>query len=390
MSTAYEADLNFTSWIPARVVFGQGIVRDLGIELRRLGVERAILVTDKVLRDKTDVVAQAERALGARLAGVYDGVLPDTGVQIIDDGVALARTLGADSIVSVGGGSAIDTAKGMAICLKEGGSIRDHQGSMRLSRKQTPHVSIPTTAGTGAEVTPFIVVKDHATREKMHFQEDFAIPDCALLDPTLSVGMPPLLTAATGFDAIAHAVEAYTCLNRNPIADAAALQALRLAGDHLRRAVIDGNDRVARGQMLIASNLAGQAIATTGVGLVHAMAHVVGARYGVHHGTANAICLPHVVRFNQDELGERYRDLCAAVGLVATHEPGETLAGFLGDLLRELGLPTSLAAVGVPRDELPLCVQGSLSDAALVYNGKFAADESLLSGVYDNAFAGVS
>src|SRR5438309_1229719 len=185
----------------------------------------------------TDVVARVEKALGARLGGIYDGVIPDTGVEVIDDGARLAKERGCDGIISVGGGSAIDTAKGMAIVLTEGGSIRDHQGSNRLARRQTPHISVPTTAGTGSEVSLYIVVKDHQRHEKMHFMEDRIIPDAAILDPSLTVGLPGSLTAATGMDALTHAIESYTSVNRNPISDGLALQAIRLIAEWLPRAV---------------------------------------------------------------------------------------------------------------------------------------------------------
>src|SRR5262249_38826198 len=160
-----------------------------------------------------------------------------------------------------------------------------------------------------------IVVKDHAAHEKMHFMEDRIIPDVAVLDPSVTLGMPPKLTAATGMDALTHAIESFTSLNRNPISDGHALEAVRLIAASLPRAVADGQDKVARGQMLIAAHVAGLAFNPTGVGLVHAMAHVIGARHAVHHGTANAICLPHVMRFNSDELGGLYRPIAEALGV---------------------------------------------------------------------------
>src|SRR5438309_3547032 len=187
----------------------------------------------------TDVVARVEKALGARLGGIYDGVIPDTGVEVIDEGARMAKERGCDGLVSVGGGSAIDTAKGMAIVITEGGSIRDHQGSSRLSRRQTPHIAVPTTAGTGSEVSLYIVVKDQRAHEKMHFMDDRIIPDAAILDPSVTVAMPPQLTAATGMEPLTHAIEAYTSINKNPVADGLSLQAIRLIARHLPRAVVE-------------------------------------------------------------------------------------------------------------------------------------------------------
>jgi len=387
---AYGADLNFSVYQPTRVVFGDGTVSELGLECKRLGIERAIIVTDRVMRERTDVVARVEKALGPRLGGVYDGVIPDTGVEVIDDGARLAKERGCDGLVSVGGGSAIDTAKGMAIVMTEGGSIRDHQGASRLSRRQTPHIAVPTTAGTGSEVSLYIVVKDARAHEKMHFMDDRIIPDAAILDPSVTLAMPAQLTAATGMDALTHAIEAYTSVNKNPVADGLALQAIKLIARFVPAAVATPSDKIARGQMLIAANIAGLAFNSTGVGLVHAMAHVVGARHGVHHGTANAICLPHVIRFNADELGSCYRDVAEALGVDARdlgdEMAGEAAAQAVAQLNTRIGLPPRLRDVGVPEGDLDACAEGSLSDGAIVYNGKFAADKELVLGVYKNAY----
>jgi alcohol dehydrogenase len=386
----YAADLSFNCFQPTRVVFGDGAVGELALECKRLGVERALIVTDKILREKTDVVARCEKALATRHAGTYDGVIPDTGVEVIDHGAAFAREHGCDGLISVGGGSAIDTDKGMAIVLTEGGSIRQHQGTMRLTRRQTPHIAVPTTAGTGSEVTLYIVVKDHAAHEKMHFMEDRIIPDTALLDPSVTLGMPGWLTAATGMDALTHAIEAFTSVNRQPIADGMALQAIRLVAAWLQRAVYVGDDKVARGQMLIAANIAGQAFNATGVGLTHAMAHVIGARHAVHHGTANAICLPHVMRFNNDELAARYKQVAEALGCdvrgLSDEAAGLKAADAVANMVAAVKLPTKLRDVKLPESDLDACAEGSLSDGAIVFNGKFAADKDLVMGVYREAY----
>jgi len=386
----YGSDLAFSVFQPTRVVFGDGTVSELPLECKRLGVERLVVVTDKVLREKTDVVARVEKALGPRLALVYDGVIPDTGVDVIDLGAAAAKQAGADGIVSIGGGSAIDTAKGMAIVMTEGGSIRDHQGSMRLTRRQTPHLSIPTTAGTGSEVSVYIVVKDHERHEKMLFMEERILPDTAILDPSVTVGMPPRLTAATAMDALTHAIESYTALNRNPVSDAFALGAMRLVAAYLPAAVANGHDLVARGQLLCAANLGGCAMNAAGVGLVHAMAHVIGARHGVHHGTANAICLPYVMRFNNDELAARYRDVAEALGAdvrgLSDEAAGLRAADEVAKLNARTGIPARLREVKVPESDLDACAEQSLGDGAIVYNGKFAADKDLVLGVYREAY----
>jgi alcohol dehydrogenase class IV len=389
--SSYGGDLGFNHYQPTRVTFGTGAVKEAGLECKRLGITRAAIVTDKILREKTDVVAKVEQALGTRLAGTFDGVVPDSPADAIDRAAAWARGVGADGLVSVGGGSAIDTTKGMAIVLTEGGGIRDHQGSQRLTRRQTPHLAIPTTAGTGSEVTGFAVVLggSDGAHEKMHFADDKIIPDAAILDPALTVGMPRALTAATAADALTHAVEAYLSIARNPIADANSLHAIRLIARFLPKVLSDGSDLVARGQLLLAANLAGMAFNGSGVGLCHAMAHVIGARHGVHHGTANAICLPHVMRFCADELAPRLAEVGDAMGLhrgASDEESAEDAARAVAALLKSTGLPTRLADVKVPEGDLDTCAGASLADAAIVYNGKFAADHDLVLGVYRQAY----
>jgi len=387
---AYAADLAFTWLQPTRVVFGAGTVGEAGSELKRLGVARAMIVTDRVLRERTDTVALVEKALGGRCAGVFDGAEADAPADAIDRGAAAAKAAGAEAVVSVGGGSAIDTAKGIALVMTEGGSIRDHQGSHHLERRLAPHLAIPTTAGTGSEASMYAVVKDPVAHEKMHYADDHLIPDAAILDPKLTVGMPRWLTAATALDALTHAIEAVQSVQRNPMSDAAGLGAIRLIARHLPRALAAPEDLVARGQLLVAAHLAGQAFNGSGVGLVHAMAHVVGARHGVHHGTANAILLPHVMRFDSDELAPELASVAEALGLeVRGRGDGEAAlaaADAVAKLVAASGLPTRLRDAKVPESDLDALAEAALSDGAIVFNGKFAADHAIVLGVLREAY----
>ncbi len=379
----YDDSLAFINLNTTRVVFGSGSSRDVRVELQALGCSRALLVTDAALARTTDIPARVEKALGSACAGVYADVVPDSGVHLVDRGAAYGRGLGVDSVVSVGGGSAIDTAKGICIVLKEGGQLKDYQGFQVLSRRQTPHVAIPTTAGTGSEVTYVAVVKDHEAKQKLLFGDYNIIPDVALLDPDLSLGLPPRLTAATGMDAMSHAVESLHSMQRQPIADGLALHAIRLVREFLPAAVGNGADLVARGQMLIASNIAGAAFSNAQVGLVHGIAHTVGARWGVHHGTANSILMPHVVRWNAAEVAAVYRPAAAALGVdtagLDDSACAEATARALAELASQVGLPLRLRDEGVPEEALPALAEGTLEDAAIVYNGRpvSSADEVL-------------
>ena len=288
----------------------------------------------------------------------------------------------------------MDTAKCAAILLREGGSLLDYQGFQMLSRPQTPHIAIPTTAGTGSEVTYVAVVKDHERKRKMLFGDHHIIPNVAILDPELTVGLPALLTAATGLDALSHAVEALTSAQRQPLADALALHAIRLVREYLPVAVRVGTDISARGQMLIAASLGGAAFSNAQVGLVHAIAHTVGARHGVHHGVANAIAMPHVMRYNNDVAADRHRLIAEAMGVdvngASDQESGRLAADHVASFSRALGLPSSFREAGVPESDLAACAEMAMSDGAIVYNAKPVRDSAEVLAVLRAAWAGAA
>jgi alcohol dehydrogenase class IV len=387
----YPSDLSFLFTSPTKVVFGAGASADVGLELAALGCAKALIVTDGVLH-KTEIVAKIVVSLGRACAGIFSDVPPDSGVHTVNAGAELGRARGADSIVSIGGGSVMDTAKGIAILLTEGGSLLDHQGFQLLTRRQTPHICIPTTAGTGSEVTYFAVIKDHERKRKLSFGDYHIIPDVAILDPNLTVGLPPALTAATGLDAFSHGYEALTSALREPISDALGLHAIRLIRRFLPIAVKSGTDIAARGQMLIAATLAGAAFSNSQVGLLHAIAHVVGARHGVHHGLANAIAMPHVIRYNNDVVADRHRLVAEAMGVdvhsVSDEAAGRKAAEAVSAFIAEVGLPSSFRETGVPEDDLEACAEMTLSDGAIVQNPKPVTDSADVLGVLKAAWSG--
>ncbi len=389
---SYPADLSFLFLNPTRVIFGPGSSGEVGIELASLGCRRALVVTDTLLAEKTDIVRKIVASLGSACAGVFSDVPADSGVHTVDAGAQVGRRQGADSIVSVGGGSVIDTAKGIAILLTEGGSILDYQGFQLLTRRQTPHLAIPTTAGTGSEVTYFAVIKDHEAKRKLIFGDHHIIPDVAILDPALTVGLPPVLTAATGLDAFSHGLEALTSAQREPMSDALGLHAIRLIREFLPVAVARGPDLAARGQMLIGATLAGAAFSNAQVGLLHAIAHVVGARHGVHHGTANAIAMPHVMRYNNGVVADRHRLVAEALGVdvrgLSDEAAGLAAAEAVSAFVREVGLPGSFREAGVPREDLAACAEAAMSDGAIVYNARTVSDPREVLTVLEAAWSG--
>ena len=284
---------------PTNVVAGHGTLAGLPQAVVSLGCKKAMVLTDPgVLQAGLAQVVQ--NALCDFYVGTFDGIPADSDLVTVDQATALARELGADCIVSVGSGSVIDTAKAVCVALKNGGQANDYVGIYRLSEPQTPHIAIPTTSGTGSEVTNVAVIHNEELKRKVYIVDPYIIPNTAILDPRLTMTLPPGLTAATGMDAITHAVESLTSILAEPVCDGHALQALRLMCQFLPRAVANGEDEEARIQLSIAACLAGWAFTTAQVGLAHSLAHTVGTLHHVHHGTACGIVLPHVMRYNAD------------------------------------------------------------------------------------------
>jgi aldehyde dehydrogenase (NAD+) len=386
----YGSDLSFLHFSPTKVVFGAKSLAELPSELDALNAARALVVTDELLASKTDLVERAKKALGRRFAGVYSDVTPDSSVALVDRGAKKAKELGVDAIVSIGGGSSIDTAKGIAIVHAFGGSLRGHQGFQGFTAPTTPHVAIPTTAGTGSEVTKVAVIKDEEAHQKLLFGDFHLYPRVAILDPELTLGMPSAITAGTGLDALTHAIEAMHAMQAEPMSDALALHAIRLIARHLPAVMKEPSSVLHRGQMLIAATMAGIAFDNAQVGLVHAIAHTVGARHRVHHGTANAIALPHVLRFNADVAAEAYREAGLAMDVDTLGMPDEAavdkVARAIERLVAEVGLPTRYRDVGVPEADLPAIAEVSLSDGAIVYNPKPVTEAADVLGVLRAAY----
>ena len=385
----YGRDLSFEYNNPTKIIFGENSVREIGMEVDNLGCSKALVVTDQGIVE-AGLAEKVEKALGRRYAGTYDKCIQDSGFHLVDEGSAFALEKGADILVSVGGGSVIDTAKGMAVVMKEGGQLKDHSGAQNLSRPQTPHIVVPTTAGTGSEVTMYAVIKDWDQNIKDFIFDDFIIPNRAILDPTMTAGLSPELTAGTGMDAFSHAVEAIHTQNHQPIADAMALHAIRLIMEYLPRCVEQGDDLFVRGQQQLAAVIAGIACSTTFFGLNHAMAHPLGALFGVPHGVANAILMPHVMLFNLDECASRYALIAAAMGLdvrgLSDEEAGKAAAERVWKLTQKIGLPQKLHEVGVPEEGLAKAADLSMADGTIIYNPRVVLEAEEVLEVYRAAW----
>jgi alcohol dehydrogenase class IV len=372
--------LAFVFSAPTRIVYGEGTAAEAGIEMSALGGRRPLLVTDAGVR-AAGLVDGVLKALGKSCAGVFDEVPQDTGVHVVERAAEAARAAGADGVISLGGGSVLDTAKGLALLLTEGGRLADYQGFQMLSRRQAFHVAIPTTAGTGSEVTFAALIKDHQARTKILLFDAHLAPDVAILDPALLASLPPRITAFTGMDALTHAVEAVHSLQAEPFSDALALHAVRLIAGYLPVCVLRGRDLEARGRLLVAAALAGQAFTNAMVGAVHALAHTLGGRFGVPHGLANAILLPFGMEYNLGHSAARYALVAEALGLRRAGGSDEQAARAAVKAVRELsarvGLPARLREAGVPREALAEIAEASLSDGSIVYNPRPADAASL-------------
>ncbi|MBI3185328.1 MAG: aldehyde dehydrogenase family protein [Myxococcales bacterium] len=370
-----------------RIISGPGSINRLHSELAQLGHQRVLVVTDRGVV-AAGILKRVQQVLGTRVAAVFSEVPQDGGLEVIDAAAALGRTHRADAVLSLGGGSVIDTAKGTAVALTEGVRAIQIIGFQQLTRRQTAHVAIPTTAGTGSEVTNVAVVKNNRLKVKSYIVDRFIVPDLAILDPLLTTGLPARMTAATGMDALTHAIEAYTSKVANPMSDAQALHAIRLIATHLERAVSDGNNLEARTGMQSAATLAGWAIGSANVGLVHAMSHAVGARHGVPHGIGNGILLPHVIRFNaiSSQAAPRLREVAQALGLdVTAKEPvpaAHAAADRVAALLAAIGHPTRLSELGVPKEDLAACSEVAFVDPASITNARRVAAPSEIEGLY--------
>ena len=386
---AYSKRLNFVFRMPTKIIFGPGAAKEAGIEAEALKGTRVLIVTDRDLV-KTDLVKIVQNALGAKCAGIFSDVTPDTGVHLVNRGTEYGRTLRADLLVSVGGGSAIDTAKGIAICLSKGGRLEDHTGFNFLDGPITPHIVIPTTAGTGSEVTYAAVIKDHEQKRKLLFADNYLIPNVAILDPNMTIGLPKGLTAATGMDALCHCVEALHSMQSEPVSDALALHGIGMIKEFLPRAVENGGDVVARGQMLIAACIAGASFSNAQVGIVHALAHCVGARFGVPHGVANSILLPHCILYNLDACPDKYSRIAEVMGKdVRGLEPlkaAELAAAAIWEFTRAIGMPQTLREMHVEESGLEECANDALMDGSIVYNPKPVFDPKEILKIYQNAF----
>lgn len=357
---------------PGRIVFGPGAVEHVGEEAARYG-SRVLLVADRGLSQRTGLPERVKNILvktGLQVK-VFAEVEPDPSVETVEKGVVTAQEAGSDVILALGGGSTLDAAKGISIMLTNTGTIADYEGK-EPALPGVPIIAVPTTAGTGSEVSRFTVITDHIRKIKMLIRGSALIPRVALLDPVLTVTMPPAVTAATGMDALTHAIEAYISKVAQPTTDLLALSAIKLISGNLVKAVMDGENLAARSNMLLGQMQAGLAFSNAATALVHAMSRPLGAYFGVPHGVANAILLTRVMEFNRPSCPEKFRDIAEAMGEVVTGFPLREASYLAVKAIRELfyetGLPRCLKEVGVNKDSISQLAQDASKSSSVLIN----------------------
>ncbi|MCY9852104.1 iron-containing alcohol dehydrogenase [Vibrio mediterranei] len=368
--------------LPSTNLLGSGCLSQAVETIHQQGFSKALIVTDAVLTQIGLVATITDQLVAKGISfAIYDGTQPNPTIDNVEQGLSTLVDNDCDLIISVGGGSPHDCAKGIALVATNGGKITDYEGINKASKSPFPLVAINTTAGTASEMTMFSVITDESRQIKMAIVDQKVTPLVSVNDPQLMLAMPSSLTAATGMDALTHAIEAYVSVAANPITDTVALKAIELITKHLPTCVSDGSNLEAREQMAYAQFMAGMAFNNALLGYVHAMAHQLGATYHLPHGICNAVLLPHVQRFNVTANPGKFVDIAQAMGkevLGFTTEKAAQLAiEAMDELAREINIPATLAELGVNRDDIDKLSESTLNDVCCLTNPRQATKEEI-------------
>ncbi|EOA6541988.1 TPA: L-threonine dehydrogenase [Vibrio vulnificus] len=376
-------------FIPTVNLMGAGCLKDAADSIKAQGFTKGLIVTDKIL-NQIGVVKQVQDLLSERHveAVVFDGTQPNPTIGNVNAGLALLKQNECDFVISLGGGSPHDCAKGIALVAANGGEIADYEGVDKSAKPMLPLIAINTTAGTASEMTRFCIITDEERHIKMAIVDKHTTPLISVNDPELMLAKPASLTAATGMDALTHAVEAYVSIAATPITDAVAIKAIELIQAHLRTAVAHGEDIEAREQMAYAQFMAGMAFNNASLGYVHAMAHQLGGFYDLPHGVCNAILLPHVQRYNAQVCPERLRDVAKAMGVnvegMSAEQGAEAAIDAIVALAKDVGIPAGIRELGAKLEDIPTLADNALKDACGFTNPKQATHEEI-SAIFEAA-----
>ena len=380
-----------TFFSPNKVMLGNGIVAQAGIEAGKLGATKALIVTDAGVVE-AGLVQGLEESLKVQKInfGVYSQVKAEPEARIVDECVKVVCADGYDIMIGIGGGISLDVAKGAAIMATNEGKIVDYSGTDLVPLRGLPKILIPTTAGTGSEVTRAIIITDDSDNSKKAVFSDFALPDVAIVDPLLTLSMPLAVTADTGIDALVHAVETYVSVKATPFSDVLAIEAISLIAENLPVAYVRGDNIEARFNMSLAATLAGMAFTSGGLGAVHALAYPLDTEFHLSHGRSNAVMLPYVVDYNKIGNLSKYADIAEVMGEdmegLSEYEAAESLVGCLFRLIEDVAIPTRLSDYGVSRDDIPKLAAGGMKQKRLFVPNPRNLTEEDVNNIYESAF----
>jgi alcohol dehydrogenase len=376
-------------YIPTVNLLGSGTVNEVGDRVKVLGGSKALIVTDAGLV-KLGVADNVKKIIeGAGLeAVIFGGAEPNPTDKNVDAGFEVWKNENCNAIVSLGGGSSHDCAKGIGLLASNGGKIHDYEGIDKSNNPMVPLIAVNTTAGTASEMTRFCIITDSSRKVKMAIVDWRVTPKISINDPDLMVGMPPALTAATGMDALTHAIEAYVSTAATPLTDSAALMAIELVSQYLPIAVANGTNMEAREKMAYAQFLAGMAFNNASLGYVHSMAHQLGGFYNLPHGVCNAILLPHVEQFNLIGCADRLRDVAAAMGEnvdgLSVFDAAQKAIDSIKKLSSSIGIPSGLKELNVKEEDFEIMAKNAKVDACQFTNPRTATLQQVIQ-IFKNA-----
>ncbi|MCX5914908.1 MAG: iron-containing alcohol dehydrogenase [Deltaproteobacteria bacterium] len=387
----YEISRVCNFFSPNKIILGQGTVKKVGEEAKALGGSRALIVTDPGIVSAGYAKLVEETLQAAKIeADVFDRVVPEPPARCVEEGAKRIREGRYDVVIGLGGGSPLDIAKGAAIMATNPGTIVDYAGIDQVPKAGLPKILIPTTAGTGSETSRSLVVIDERDNTKKSIASSYGIADVAILDPMLTLSMPPQVTANTGMDALVHAIESYVSATTTPFAEILAFEAISLIAHNLPLAYSKGSNLIARYNMLLAASLAGLAFASSRLGIVHGLAYVIDTEYHLPHGRANAIMLPHVMDFNKTGNLAKFGKIAEAMGEkvegLSVYEAAGKSVEAVKNLLEAVQIPFRLSQYGIPRDHLPKLVEGGLKQARLFVPNPRDVTQEDLRWIYEKAF----
>jgi alcohol dehydrogenase class IV len=374
-----------------KIIFGSGSILTLASHVKELHAQNPLIVIDKNLA-KTGLQERIAKILvseGIKFT-VYDKVEPEPPIELADDGVKVAAKNKCDIVIGIGGGSAMDVAKAIAVLATNKGSAVDYLGLNKVPKQGLPKIMIPTTAGTGSEVTFTAVFVRKNLKKKEGMNSPYLYPELALLDPELTLSLPPAPTAQTGLDALCHAIESYTSINASPVSEMFSLEAIMLIAENLRTCVHDGKNIAAREKMLLGSLYAGIGLANAGVTAVHSLSYPLGGKYGVGHGLANTMMLPAVMAFNLPGALTKFTDVACAMGECIDGLPAREAAYLSLDaveaLIEDCGIISTLEKFGIKEKDFPALADVALTVARPLENNPRKITKEDMIAIYAHAF----